>query len=549
MSVLLPPPPAVREDPEALIEEARRRTRRRRLRITIAAGVLVAAAALAFLAGTRGSGRGVLAETAGRPFVNVDAFRHEGELAFISRGSLWVLDGTAGTLREVAATTYTGGFNTVSDVDGISTRVHGSTPVVPQSPTFSHDGRWLAYLKTPQSADGSPSRLWLANADGSGAHEIAGLAVDGLVGWSPTADALAVIVGARGWYLNDRQGQLPVRLELVSASGTVRRLLALSTSPSRPGQIASAVWSPSGSDIAVSVWNPRRAISTTVSAYHVGGGRPTTWFSIPANRGLPDICSGSCGNMEVLADLTGWWPRRGIAFWAYCCGATRNLDDTPLEVLSAPGARPRLVAQTLSDGVTDAVAAGPGGSLAVVATSTEGRDIGQGKIVETCGSTPQACAPIPGGSVWTGPGRGRCTYFAGGPCPSPPRIGTPGSAVSLDPAWSPTAPLLAYVKAPYTFDPARAWYDAHELYLWDSRSGSSSRLADVSGASVPTWSRDGSHLLYVSGDGHWLTPVAGGRPVEIEHPLFPQKQWKTTSSAISYFGQIDWTGQFSWSSA
>jgi hypothetical protein len=253
--------------------------------------------------------------------------------------------------------------------------------------------------------------------------------------------------------------------------------------------------------------------------------------------------------MEVLADLTGWWPRWGIAFWAYCCGATRNLDNTPLEVLSAPGARPRLIAETLSDGVTDAVAAGPAGSLAVVASSTEGRDIGQGKLVESCHTRTRVCSAVPGGSIWTGPGRDRCAYFSGTPCSAPPRLGTAGSAVSLDPAWSPTAPLLAYVKAPYTFDPARVWYAAHELFLWNPRSGSTTRLADVSGPSVPTWSRDGSHLLYVSGDGLWLTPVGGGgEPVELEHPLFPEQLWNTTSALISYFGQIDWTGQFSWSS-
>jgi hypothetical protein len=526
-----PPPALLRNDPEALIREARRRARRRRLRITIGAVVLVGVAALAFFASSGGS-NGIVAETAGRPFVNVNAFRHQGELAFISRGTLWVLDGAAGSLRKVASTT----------IDS------QSTPVVPGSPAFSHDGRWLAYLETPQSADGSASQLWIADADGTGAHEVARLAVDSLVGWSPTADQLAVIADAKGWDFSGLQDQRPVQVELVSARRTVRLLLALSTSATRPGRVDSAAWSPNGDELAVSVANPRLSVSANVSAFPVAGGKPTTWFSIAANKGLPGICSG-CGNEEVIAHLAGWWPRWGIAFWSYCCGATRNLDNTPLELLTGPGAQPRLIAQTLSDGVTDAVAAGPGGSLAVVATTTEGRDIGQGKVVETCDTHTHACTPLSGGSIWTGPGRGQCAYFSGAPCSAPPRFGTPGSGVSLDPAWSPTVPLLAYVKAPYTFDPARAWYAAHELFLWNPRSGSTKRLVDVYGASVPTWSRDGSHLLYVSGDGLWLAPVGrGGKAVEIEHPLFPEQQWNTTSATISYFGQIDWTGQFSWSS-
>jgi hypothetical protein len=527
-----PPPAPPRADAEALIREARRRSRRRRLRITIAAVVPIGVAALAFLS-SAGGGSGTVAATAGRPFVDVNAFRHQGELAFISRGTLWVLDGAAGSLRKVAATT----------VDS------QSTPVVPGSPTFSHDGRWLAFLATPQSADGSPSQLWIAHGDGTGAHEVTGLAVDQLVGWSPTADELAVVADARGWDFSGLQDQRPVKVEVVSASGAARLLLALTTSARRPGRVDGAAWAPNGEQLAVSVANPRLSISAVVRAYPLAGGKPTTWFSIAANRALPGSCSGGCGGEQVIAHLAGWWPRWGMAFWSYCCGATHNSDNTPLELLSVPGAQPRLIAQTLSDGATDAVAAGPDGALAVVATTTEGRDIGQGKAVANCDARTQACVPVPRGSIWTAPNR-QCTYFSGAPCSAPPRSGTPGSGVSLDPAWSPTAPLLAYVKAPYSFDPAVAWYAAHELFLWNRRTGSTARLAAVSGASVPTWSRDGRDLLYVSGDGLWLAPVAGGKPVEIEHPLFSQRQWSTigTTATISYYGQIDWTGQFSWSS-
>ncbi len=79
------------ENPEALIKEARRRARRRR---GIATVLLIAGAALAYLAST-GGGAGIVRETAASPFVNVRAFGGEGELAFISRGSLWacLLDG------------------------------------------------------------------------------------------------------------------------------------------------------------------------------------------------------------------------------------------------------------------------------------------------------------------------------------------------------------------------------------------------------------------------------------------------------------------------
>jgi hypothetical protein len=344
--------------------------------------------------------------------------------------------------------------------------------------------------------------------------------------------------------------QRPVEVELVSARRAVRRLLALSTARTRPAQVESAVWSPNGNELAVSVANPRLSVSTAVTAYPVRGGKPTAWFSIAANKGLPGICSGGCGNKEVVADLAGWWPRWGIAFWSLCCGASRNLDNTPLELLTAPGVQPRLIAQTLSDGVTDAVAAGRAGELSLVeTTSGAGRVYSQGKAVETCTRSTLACTELPKDTVWLGktpklPCRGGC-----GQAHSPPSR-TPGSAVSLEPAWSPNGRQLAYVLAPTTPTDLQTlgWFAAHELFVWNERTGSSRELADVSGVSVPTWSRNGRDLLYVSGDGLWLAPASGGKPVEIERPLFPESTWKTLPFSLSFNGQIDWTGQFSWSS-
>ncbi|MGD1051484.1 MAG: hypothetical protein ABR947_10465 [Solirubrobacteraceae bacterium] len=532
MSVLVPPRAPVRDDPQALIREARRRTRRRRLRAAAAVTLLGGAGVIAFFTSSTGRSQ-IIEQTSGRPFVNVTAFGHAGDLAFISRGTLWVLNGAAGSLRRVASTTETA--QSVAAY-GWNTRVSQSTPVGPADPTFSPDGRWLAYLVTTQNGEGDPSQLWLANADGTGARRVATLAVDSLVGWSPSSDVLAVIVEAKGWYADDRQGQLPIQVDLVSPHGGVRRLVALSTSPTAPRQIESAVWSPGGNQLAVSVFN---APASSVTAYPIGGGKPTTWFSIGADQHLP---GGGCDN--VIAALADWWPHWGIAFWAIACGASRNLDNTPLDVLTAPGAQPRQIAQTLSHGDAP-FAAAANGALALVASPNAGRIYSLGKAVETCTRLTLTCRQLPGDTVWLGrPPRcpGLSCEQSGVPAP-----GKRGSAVSLEPAWSPNGSLLAYVLAPTTtIFPLDAWYGAHELLVWNRRTGSTRRLAAISGVSVPAWSRNGRDLLYVSGDGLWLAPAGGGRPVEIVRPLFPRSVWTQLPISVSFDGSIDWTSQFSW---
>src|ERR1700689_4213214 len=127
--------PGQRDGPDALIEEARRRTRRRRVqRVTV--GVLALAAALVgyALAGGGGAPR-VVQESTNTPFANLRAFAGRGELAFVSRGGMWALDGERGTLRRLPVPA-------------------GWTPY---SPELSRDGRWLAYL-TAASTTVDPTR-------------------------------------------------------------------------------------------------------------------------------------------------------------------------------------------------------------------------------------------------------------------------------------------------------------------------------------------------------------------------------------------------------
>ena len=169
----------------------------------------------------------------------------------------------------------------------------------------------------------------------------------------------------------------------------------------------------------------------------------------------------------------------GIGFWIFDSGMTHNSDSTPLARISSPHASPRLIAQTLSDGTTDAVSAGPNGQLAVVVSGeSAGREYAYGKTVERCSVRTVTCTPLPGASTWTGRPL-KCK-----PCFDAPAKG-PHSGVSLDPAWSPNETILAYVKAPAFRSagfPTLAWFGAHQLYVWNSRTNSNHRIGTITGS-------------------------------------------------------------------
>ena len=389
--------------------------------------------------------------------VDAAAFGGHGELAFISRGRLWVLDGATGTLRQVATP--------------------GMTPL---DPAFSPDGRWLAFGSITPA--GQAEVVWLASGNGAGAHQI--LAPGGLIGWSPAADTLAVTAGNT--------------IRLVWPSGSARTLTHA------PG-LGSAVWSPDGSNLAVAASN---ASASTLASYPVTGGPPTVWLRLSTRNSMNYI------------DPAGWWRRQGIGFWAQGRCNSCNADGNPLYVIASPGAQPRSLGSTLADPSGDQVAAAANGQLAIVAETRGlggGRVIWQDKAVKVCGPSA-ACTAAP----------------------------TPPSTVTLDPAWSPDGSQLAYVQATYRASPAfpqhvvAAWYAAHQLWLYDPGSGSRREL-DAAGASVPVWSANGNSLLYVARDAIWLLPRLSGRPVRVAGPLFPPGHWP-----LSYYGQLDWTGQFAW---
>lgn len=415
------------------------------------------------------------------PSVDVRAFLGQGRLAFVSAERLWLLDGVTGKLIELPS---------VSDL-------------APEGPMFSSDGRWLTYMEVdPEQAE--PSQVWIARSDGTDAHPLRRL-VDpvSVIGWSPTSDVIAVIGGPE----RHRQPcpcNSPTTLTLVTPMGATR---LLASSP----DIYHAAWGPKGRSIALASITLRVSQLVTYSA---AGGQRTVWLSLGHHRRLD-------GMNDILIDTAGWWPGLGIGFWVFGDGSVRNPDETPLDLVPAPGRTPRLLGQTLSDpDTTDIASASSDGQLAIVNDLGLGRVEWAGKQVKLCSATATVCRAI---------------------------VSTPGK-VTVDPVWSPDGQTLLFAQAPSVqtgpWSQARvaAWYAARRLELYTPATHSLEPLPAADGAAAPVWSADGTGLVYVREDALWLLPTLGDRPVRIAGPLFPPDDWP------QYYAQINWSAQFAWSS-
>jgi WD40 repeat protein len=483
---ILSPSPDPRVDVDALIEEARQRQRRRRRRRAAAVLVIVAATAVS-VALIRGRGHGVagVVRVPGGPVVNVGAFAGHGRLAFISGRTVWVLDGDRKSLRPIPA----------------------PPGLHPSQPLFSPDGHWLAFVRTtttPWYVPGSGAQvgqLWLARGDGSGAHPVRGLAHARLVGWSPTDDALAVVAGP----ISKRVPfESPTTVRLVTPDGGKRVLV-------EARGVRSAAWSPNGREVAVVTEDGHQ--HTTLASYPTAGGRRTLWGRFGPRTHLN-------GMPQIVVDVAGWWRGLGIGVWVYGDGMVHNNDATPLDLITAAGAKPRYLVSALSDGTTRVFAAARG-RLAVVADVSHG--VNGGRV------------------VWDAKQLQVCTSIGCNPVSSDRRD------VTLDPAWSPSGRLLAYVQAPdrttgpWTQRVVSRWYADHELRILDTRTGAVRVIRSGRGAAVPIWSPDGKSLLFVGKDGIWLLPRLRGTPAEIARPLF-NGAWP------NYFGQMAWPAQFAWHS-
>ena len=467
-------------DAEALFKEAKRRERRRRVLIGAAVAIVLIAAATTLIVVTGGSTRPAQKQTTGfhkdKPIVNASAFAHRGLLAFVSHGELWVLDGFNGSLRQV--------------------RSSGADPV---DPTFSADGKWLAYLVEPYASalNAPPSQLWIARSNGTDAHLVKQLGQASELSWSPTNDVLAAVETPLNTAVPATAFNAPPSaIWLMSPTGSAY-MLAGSL------HATNFVWSPDGREIAFAGSYQFGSLDV-VSA---GGGSPVVWFQAPYNPAYPDSYNPTIPTEWLLSGAIVFWidPDDSVSIEA---------DGLKLyEVRSAGGQAITLGATLTSAG---SLTADVNGHFAIV--SGGNRYAWQTKTVEICADTSATCMPVP----------------------------EPASDVTLDPSWSPNGSALAFIEAPSLSFGAidqqavENWYAEHSLWIVHVGGGQPTQVGGASGASVPVWAANGKSLLYEANDGLWLVPALAKHPVEIASPLFPVDQWP------SYYAQVDWTGQFDW---
>ena len=383
------------------------------------------------------------------PIVDVRAFRGQGRLAFLWGDQLFLLDGSKGILRQITN-------------DGQTT-----------DPTWSPDGHRLANLR-----DGA---LWLAGADGTGAHRAAALpAPVASYTWSPRGDMLAVsLAGSK---------RAAGALWLVSSRGQSRRLGLAAADP---------LWSPDGSRLAYSLTLPYRDPQTRSDALYtvpVAGGHPTRIFLAPQSG----------------IRLERWWPDgRGLTFRIdEQHSASIAADGLPLYTMPLAG-RPRLLTTSLSY-ATWLAWSPPGRQMLLVAGG--GRETWHDKHLSICDIDAARCRTLP----------------------------QPSGIVSLDPTWSPSGREIAFVRARDLgdvggFDNTRtvsAWVRTHTLWL-ASATGAGARqlVAAGTGTYEPRWSADGHYLLYIRANSLWLIDARGGPARRILGPfpttpdLYPLGHW------------------------
>lgn len=361
-------------------------------------------------------------------------------------------------------------------------------------PEFSHDGRWLVFLRQQWHGYAVSSRLWLARADGSAARVVSpatATSVDSFQ-WSPTTDVLAAqFIGARNEFIR-----------LIRAEGTVQAL------PERLH--GSFLWMSDGQTLAVA--------ATSRSGH-------TRLELVRGTSILPYQVPG-IGRFDPIK-LAAWWPAaHSIVYWLDRGGCFSCIaDGTPLYAFSMQTGKTRRLGVGLiyRDWVSIS-------GTRLLAVTGRDRSAFHNKRLVLC-TTTSPCRTL--------------------------RSNRPGE-ISLEPAWDLSGGPMGFVVAPnWNTDGFRSgaayrhWLDAH--VLWTAQpDGSEARSAPVGvpkGVQSPVWTRIGRGILFVKDGTLWLDPhigAANAHPIARLIPANAVPNLQNPAYQGWYYGHMNWHDLFAW---
>jgi hypothetical protein len=409
-----------------------------------------------------------------------------GEVAVASGGRLYLLD-DAGTTHPLGG------------------------PGVVSAPSWSSDGQWVGFLRTPAARAATlstteNSTLWVARANGTDAHALSGPNEDVTkFAWGPASagENLAFSVSYPPQYSS--------RIFLASPETTHPRIFASFSA------LIGFSWAPAGNSLAISYrTSPTAGFKGVLEISPLEGASPRTVYTLPQG-----------GYVEPAS----WWPNgNGIIFWSDPVGsASIAADGLSLETLDLATGKATDLATTLT--YTNWLAWSPDGRTLALVDGGNRSIWASAKHVDLCGVPAGAChaAPLPAGPIisleptWTA---GGSLLFVVAPGTKEGTIGPP-----------PNAPAGA--GDPYSNKSVAAWYGAQHVYSLGSGSGKAT-LVDATGVGAHTPTAIPQGLLYVRGNRLWYLPTGSSVPLAIAGGL------ESPSPYGNYYGYIDWSEDYAW---
>lgn len=302
--------------------------------LTLLVLVVAVAALTSVLVGSRSAAAASGGQSA--PYVDIRAFSGHGDLAFVSLGDLYVLDGADGQLVNVTGPGRAAG-----------------------GPEFSPGGEWLTY----ETGQGETS--WLARADGLGSKRLTGTA-----SWLPN-------------------GQLALRSPTSTSTFTVTANEALKSTGGSAAASAvraghSVVYLFVTSTLKVHPHGPSRGVERVETAASPGGPR-TLWYEAPVSFSPTGGLKGSfVGNVTVLPGERGLL----LTISGYCCDYA---DGQEFYELSSPLGKPQLLGPVLDSFAVPTF--GPDGTFAYEGGGD--RYAWVSKHVEQCVEATATCIHVP----------------------------------------------------------------------------------------------------------------------------------------------------------